>query len=63
MDFTDRNYVFKSMPLHELFERASGHARAELLQPRFLDNPHERYYLRSLGDNVRKDVAGSSFVS
>lgn len=54
MDFVQRNFCFKAVPLGEMVARASG-------DPRFRDShfisPREKYYLRALGDNPRRDRA------
>lgn len=62
LDFTRKNYEFKVMSLQELILRASGdspagtHSLPPLLVPNDVTgHGQERYYLRSLGANPRKE--------
>ena len=57
LNFTDRNYLIKTMTLKELITRAAG--LGSTLTPSYFLDPHEKYYMRSTGDNV-KDVADFS---
>ena len=51
---TPRNFVFRSMPFSEAVQRCSG-GSSESLPPLLASG--ERYYLRSVGLDVRKDAA------
>uniref|UniRef100_A0A8C4WT87 tRNA-yW synthesizing protein 5 n=1 Tax=Eptatretus burgeri TaxID=7764 RepID=A0A8C4WT87_EPTBU len=52
MDFLHKNFAYRTLPFNELMHRASEEKHAD-----FFFNEDEKYYLRSLGDNPRKDVA------
>ncbi|XP_067929165.1 tRNA wybutosine-synthesizing protein 5-like [Watersipora subatra] len=55
LDFVNRNFLYKSISLKEYIRRSSQ-APGLPLEEFFID-PHEKYYLRSLGGDVRKEVA------
>uniref|UniRef100_UPI00358F59CE tRNA wybutosine-synthesizing protein 5 isoform X2 n=1 Tax=Myxine glutinosa TaxID=7769 RepID=UPI00358F59CE len=52
MDFLHKNFAYRTLPFNELMQRASEEKHAD-----FFFNEDEKYYLRTLGDNPRKDVA------
>lgn len=52
MDFINKNFVYRSLPFGEYVQRA-----AEELHDEFFLSEDEKYYLRALGDDPRKDVA------
>jgi tRNA wybutosine-synthesizing protein 5 len=70
MDFTHKNYIFRTMKLKELLERmkvreekkshqasSSNDSVSSITGDSYLISPSERYYLRSLGLNPRKEVS------
>lgn len=52
MDFINKNFIYRSLPFCELVKRASREK-----QENFFIEETEKYYLRALGDNPRKDIA------
>uniref|UniRef100_A0A673B5F5 tRNA wybutosine-synthesizing protein 5 n=1 Tax=Sphaeramia orbicularis TaxID=375764 RepID=A0A673B5F5_9TELE len=52
MDFLHKNFVYKTLPFSEFVKRASEKKHTE-----FFLSEDESYYLRSLGEDVRKDPA------
>ncbi|GLH09717.1 Hypoxia-inducible factor 1-alpha inhibitor [Gryllus bimaculatus] len=48
MDFISKNFVYKTLPLRDLIERAAKEENTE-----YFLNSHEYYYLRSLGSDPR----------
>jgi tRNA wybutosine-synthesizing protein 5 len=54
MDFLKKNFLYRTLPFDELIERAS-YDKKELSD--YFISKNEKYYLRSLGDDERKDVA------
>jgi hypothetical protein len=48
MDFLNKNFVFSNMTFEELIEKVYQEDKSET---------RERYYLRSIGVNARKDVS------
>lgn len=54
MDFLKKNFLYRTLPFDELIKRA---ANLESNLTEYFISPTEKYYLRSLGDDERKDVA------
>ncbi len=52
MNFIKKNFVYRSLPFQEFIRRASNETNTE-----FFIAPDEKYYLRSVGDDERKDVS------
>jgi tRNA wybutosine-synthesizing protein 5 len=52
MDFLQKNFIYRTLEFDELIERASRDQQTE-----FFVSSNEKYYLRSLGQDDRKDVA------
>ncbi|XP_076788010.1 tRNA wybutosine-synthesizing protein 5 isoform X3 [Arvicanthis niloticus] len=52
MDFISKNFVYRTLPFNKLVQRAAEETHKE-----FFISEDEKYYLRSLGDDPRKDVA------
>ncbi|KAM4835914.1 tRNA wybutosine-synthesizing protein 5 isoform 2-T2 [Thomomys bottae] len=52
MDFISKNFVYRTLPFDKLVQRA-----AEEKHDEFFISEDEKYYLRSLGEDPRKDVA------
>lgn len=52
MDFISKNFVYRSLPFNKLVQRAAEETHKE-----FFISEDEKYYLRSLGEDPRKDVA------
>lgn len=52
MNFITKNYAYRTLPFNELVKRAS-----ENIHSKYFISEYEYYYLRSLGADVRKDVA------
>ena len=52
MNFIKKNFIYRSLPFNELIKRASNESNSE-----FFICEKERYYLRSLGSDERKDVS------
>ncbi|RNA01362.1 tRNA wybutosine-synthesizing 5 [Brachionus plicatilis] len=52
MDFINKNFLYRTLPFKELIKRASQNKQTDF----FIDE-NEKYYLRSLGADDRKDVA------
>uniref|UniRef100_A0A1A7YEP0 tRNA-yW synthesizing protein 5 n=1 Tax=Iconisemion striatum TaxID=60296 RepID=A0A1A7YEP0_9TELE len=52
MDFLHKNFVYKTLPFNEFVKRAS-----EMKHTDFFLSENESYYLRSLGEDVRKEPA------
>ncbi|KAM5280564.1 tRNA wybutosine-synthesizing protein 5 [Ctenodactylus gundi] len=52
MDFTSKNFVYRTLPFNKLVQRAAEERHKE-----FFISEDEKYYLRSLGEDPRKDVA------
>ncbi|XP_048200975.1 tRNA wybutosine-synthesizing protein 5 isoform X1 [Perognathus longimembris pacificus] len=52
MDFISKNFVYRTLPFDKLVQRA-----AEAKHDEFFISEDEKYYLRSLGEDPRKDVA------
>uniref|UniRef100_A0A0B6ZND8 tRNA wybutosine-synthesizing protein 4 n=1 Tax=Arion vulgaris TaxID=1028688 RepID=A0A0B6ZND8_9EUPU len=52
MDFITKNFLYRSLPFAEFLQRAS-----EEIHDNFFIDKTEKYYLRALGEDPRKDVA------
>lgn len=52
MDFIHKNFVYKTLPFNQFVERASEDVHGE-----YFICPEEKYYLRSIGDDPRKDIS------
>ena len=52
MDFLKKNFQYKTLEFDKLLHRASIFKQEE-----YFLHPHEKYYLRSLGDDPRKEIA------
>ncbi|XP_068688938.1 tRNA wybutosine-synthesizing protein 5-like [Montipora foliosa] len=52
MDFIHKNFAYKSLPFSQFVKRASEDVHEE-----YFFCPEETYYLRSLGDDPRKDIS------
>ncbi|XP_007126178.1 tRNA wybutosine-synthesizing protein 5 isoform X2 [Physeter macrocephalus] len=52
MDFISKNFVYRTLPFGKLVQRAAEEKHKE-----FFISEDEKYYLRSLGEDPRKDVA------
>ncbi|XP_004628660.1 tRNA wybutosine-synthesizing protein 5 isoform X1 [Octodon degus] len=52
MDFISKNFVYRTLPFNKLIQRAAEEKHEE-----FFISEDEKYYLRSLGEDPRKDVA------
>ncbi|XP_028925676.1 tRNA wybutosine-synthesizing protein 5 isoform X1 [Ornithorhynchus anatinus] len=52
MDFISKNFVYRTLPFDTFVQRAAEEKHAS-----FFISEDERYYLRSLGDDPRKDAA------
>ncbi|KAM6175587.1 tRNA wybutosine-synthesizing protein 5 [Erethizon dorsatum] len=52
MDFISKNFVYRTLPFNKLVQRAAEEKHEE-----FFISEDEKYYLRSLGEDPRKDVA------
>ncbi|XP_007933519.1 tRNA wybutosine-synthesizing protein 5 [Orycteropus afer afer] len=52
MDFISKNFVYRTLPFDKLVQRAAEENHKE-----FFISEDEKYYLRSLGEDPRKDVA------
>ncbi|KAG8432672.1 hypothetical protein GDO86_017061 [Hymenochirus boettgeri] len=52
MDFIRKNYVYRTLPFDKFVLRAAEDKHRE-----FFVSEHEKYYLRSLGEDPRKDIA------
>ncbi|XP_052048382.1 tRNA wybutosine-synthesizing protein 5 isoform X2 [Apodemus sylvaticus] len=52
MDFISKNFVYRTLPFNKLVQRAAEETHKE-----FFISEDEKYYLRSLGEDPRKDVA------
>lgn len=52
MDFIRKNFVYRTLPFNKLVQRAAEETHEE-----FFISEDEKYYLRSLGEDPRKDVA------
>ncbi|KAL4695498.1 hypothetical protein H8959_000593 [Pygathrix nigripes] len=52
MDFISKNFVYRTLPFDQLVQRAAEEKHKE-----FFVSEDEKYYLRSLGEDPRKDVA------
>ncbi|XP_005080954.1 tRNA wybutosine-synthesizing protein 5 isoform X1 [Mesocricetus auratus] len=52
MDFISKNFVYRTLPFNKLVQRAAEETHKE-----FFIAEDEKYYLRSLGEDPRKDVA------
>ena len=55
MDFINKNFLYRSLPFCDFIKRAS-----EVEHTEFFISKSEKYYLRALGDNPRKDIADIS---
>lgn len=55
MDFINKNFLYRSLPFDEFVQRASQEQHSDF----FIDET-EKYYLRALGDDPRKDIANIS---
>ncbi|XP_028291729.1 tRNA wybutosine-synthesizing protein 5 isoform X4 [Gouania willdenowi] len=55
MDFLRKNFVYKTLPFNEFVKRASENKHTD-----FFLSENESYYLRSLGEDVRKEPADLS---
>lgn len=54
LDFLQKNFIYKTLPFNELIQRAS---KREQSNGHYFISEKEYYYLRSVGKNIRKDVA------
>lgn len=52
MDFIHKNFTYKTLPFNQFVKRAS-----EDIHEEYFVCPEEKYYLRSLGDDPRKDIS------
>ncbi|XP_006153049.1 tRNA wybutosine-synthesizing protein 5 isoform X2 [Tupaia chinensis] len=52
MDFISKNFVYRTLPFDKLVQRAAEEKHKE-----FFISEDEKYYLRSLGEDPRKDIA------
>uniref|UniRef100_A0A8D0E4J4 tRNA wybutosine-synthesizing protein 5 n=1 Tax=Salvator merianae TaxID=96440 RepID=A0A8D0E4J4_SALMN len=52
MDFLSKNFVYRTLPFDEFIKRA-----AETKHTEYFISEDEKYYLRSLGDDPRKEIA------
>lgn len=52
MNFIKKNFVYRSLPFNEFIQRASMEVNSD-----FFICENEKYYLRSLGNDERKDVS------
>lgn len=52
MDFIHKNFTYKTLPFCQFVKRASEDVHDE-----YFLSPEEKYYLRSLGDDPRKDIS------
>ncbi|ERE86320.1 tRNA wybutosine-synthesizing protein 5 isoform X2 [Cricetulus griseus] len=52
MNFISKNFVYRTLPFNKLVQRAAEETHKE-----FFISEDEKYYLRSLGEDPRKDVA------
>ncbi|CAF0715070.1 unnamed protein product [Brachionus calyciflorus] len=52
MDFINKNFIYRTLPFAELIKRASKENQTD-----FFISENEKYYLRSLGTDDRKDIA------
>ncbi|KAL5463446.1 hypothetical protein EMCRGX_G032341 [Ephydatia muelleri] len=52
MDFIRKNFIYRTLPFDEFVRRAN-----RPIQEQYFICAEEKYYLRSLGDDPRKDVA------
>ncbi|XP_031562148.1 tRNA wybutosine-synthesizing protein 5-like [Actinia tenebrosa] len=55
MDFIHKNFAYKTLPFNHLVMRASENVHSE-----YFFSPEEKYYLRSLGEDPRKDISDIS---
>ncbi|XP_056390100.1 tRNA wybutosine-synthesizing protein 5 isoform X2 [Hyla sarda] len=55
MDFIQKNFIYRSLPFDVFVHRAAENKHKE-----FFISEEEKYYLRSLGEDPRKDVADIS---
>ncbi|RUS75567.1 hypothetical protein EGW08_016661 [Elysia chlorotica] len=55
MDFINKNFLYRSLPFNEFVQRASEQHHKD-----FFIDATEKYYLRALGHDPRKDVANIS---
>ena len=54
MDFVNKNYTYRTLDFHRFLLHATHHPTA---RDNYFISPHERYYLRSLGSDPRREVA------
>ncbi|KAK3712860.1 hypothetical protein QZH41_019206, partial [Actinostola sp. cb2023] len=52
MDFLNKNFAYKTLAFDKLVSRASENIHSE-----YFISPDEKYYLRSLGEDPRKDIS------
>ncbi|XP_053328256.1 tRNA wybutosine-synthesizing protein 5 [Spea bombifrons] len=52
MDFMKKNFIYRTLPFDQFVHRAAENKHKE-----YFITEDEKYYLRSLGDNPRRDVA------
>ncbi len=52
MNFIKKNFVYRSLSFKEFIKRASNSINTD-----FFISPDEKYYLRSVGEDERKDVS------
>ncbi|XP_027721738.1 tRNA wybutosine-synthesizing protein 5 isoform X1 [Vombatus ursinus] len=52
MDFISKNFVYRTLPFDKFIHRAAENKHTE-----FFISEDEKYYLRSLGEDPRKDIA------
>ena len=57
MNFIKKNFVYRSLPFNEFIQRASMEVNSD-----FFICENEKYYLRSLGNDERKDVSDIRLV-
>ena len=54
LDFVRRNYAYRTLDFHHFMLRAT---RDAAVRDAYFISPHERYYLRALGGDPRREVA------
>ena len=57
MDFVNKNYTYRTMPFNLFIAHVT---RTATVRDEYIISPNERYYLRSLGSDPRREVADLS---
>ena len=57
MDFVHKNYIYRTLDFHRFMLHVTRDAS---VRDEYFISPHERYYLRSLGSDPRREVADIS---